>query len=413
MRTYKNISRLLTAFVFLFISFCSEAQSERVDFPASDKYVSYVGNDDYLLTDDEKYFLVRRWANPSLLFEVQTGSLVATGAEAFRLYAQNTKVLPGSNYTIEKTSTSLKVFEGGKEVSSIKIDRNKNEAELVKKTGLIVSYNKSKEKTTIIHPGGKKVEFEKYYSNMDKKNPRREIDHRTLYSNLYIGFAFVTPDYSYALDRDGRLTNLQTGEVAKLDYSARLSHGHVYGSYDPETSILKVNEGGDIKVFHLRTAHYFGRIDYSYYQGGNYMNPVVIPLQRSNSQLYVLGLGYAEAQACLMTDGKIVHYFHNPNVVQEKKDYDLAIKKAREEDALRLKLEEEKRELHRKFTASGKVAKKCNTCSGLGIRGYTEKTELNKRNVFEVRNGSYHFKGTSHDTWPIICGACFGKGYTF
>ena len=96
MKHLLKITLLLLVFMSVGIL---RGQNNRIDFPLSKKYVSYVGNDAYLLTDDEKYFLVRRWSNPSLLFEIESGKLVATGAEAFRIYAANTNVLPGSSYS--------------------------------------------------------------------------------------------------------------------------------------------------------------------------------------------------------------------------------------------------------------------------------------------------------------------------
>ena len=408
MKHLLKITLLLLVFMSVGIL---RGQNNRIDFPLSKKYVSYVGNDAYLLTDDEKYFLVRRWSNPSLLFEIESGKLVATGAEAFRIYAANTNVLPGSSYSEKKTSNTLYVYADNKEINRIKFDSYKNTADWVKNTGLIVNYYINKRKTVIIHPDGKKVTIAAHYSNMDKKDPKRKIHHKTIFNNLSIGYAFITPDYNYALDCDGRLINLQTGETAKMDYTAEYSYNRVYGSYDPETTILKVDERGDIKSFHLRTAYYLGEVDYDYYLNGEYIIPVVIPLKRSNSQLYVMGIGYAVAQACLVKDGKFVHYFDNPNVKQEEKNYNLAIQKRNEENAERLRLEEEKREWNRKHLVSPAVARQCSACNGAGITGHTAKSEANKRYVYEERNGNSYFKGTTHDTWPIICGSCFGRGY--
>jgi hypothetical protein len=407
--------KLRKSLALAFIVLCSfgsaNAQGIRVDIPDSAKYVSYVGNDAYYLTDDEKYFLIKRGKNPSLLFETQTGRLAATGAEAYRLYAENTTVLSAGGFREEKTATSVKVYENDKEVNSLKIGRGLD-GSWVKGTNMIVAFDKGKRKATIILPGGKEISLIKNYSNLDRKDPKREIDHSTLAFNLNIGYAYVTPDFKYSLDRDGRLINLETGDVQKLNYSARNSHGYVYATYSPETSILKVNETGDVQAYHLRTGHYFGEVDYSYYLDNEYIypGPVVIPLQRSNSQLCIMGLGYETAKVCLITDGKVLHYFNNPNVETEKTNFELALQKQREENAERLRQEEAKREWNRKYLASGPTLKQCTACNGKGIRGYTEANASNKRYVYEERNGSHYFKGTSHDTWPIICGTCIGRG---
>ena len=388
------------------------SQNIRIDLPGSMGLISSVGNDRYLISDDEEYFLLERMNNPSLLFEINTGKLAATGAEAFKLYVKHSTLYPSPNYTIESNARDWSLVEGNKKLYTIKIDPYKNEVSSLKNTGIALEYLKKKETLVFVHPDGKKIELASIYSNKEKKDPRRKVHHRTVFSNLSNNNYFLTKDRQYVFDRDGRMINLLTGEVNKFDHDARHAHGNVYGSYDPQTSIMKIDEGGDIKAFHLRTSHFLGEIDYSHYLNGQFIFPVSIPLLRSNSQLCVVGLGYAEATVCLIRDNKVVHYFNNPNVDSEKKDFDLWRKKRDEENAERLRQEEAVRQWNRDHLVSKGTLKTCQACNGTGMLGRTAETKANEVSVYEKRNGNYYFKGTSHDTWPIICGACIGRGST-
>mgnify|MGYP003434703108 FL=1 len=74
----------------LFLQTVALCQDSRIDLPVPNGLISMVGNDRYLLTDDEEYFLLERMSNPSLLFEIKTGKLKATGAEAYKIYAEQT-----------------------------------------------------------------------------------------------------------------------------------------------------------------------------------------------------------------------------------------------------------------------------------------------------------------------------------
>lgn len=395
---------------FLFLQSVVWSQNSRIDLPVPNGLISMVGNDRYLLTDDEEYFLLERMSNPSLLFEIKTGKLKATGAEAYKIYAEHSSHIPPSNYIFKENSREFTVFEGDKKLYSIKLDPYKNEVSTLKNTSIVLEYLKKREKLYFVYPDGKRVELASTYSNKEKKDPRRYIDHRTAFSNLEIGYFFITKDQQYLYDRDGRLIDLTTGEALKFDHDARNANGNVVGSYDPVTSILKIEESGDIKAYHLRTKHYLGRIGYSYYMNGQYITPVSIPFLRSNSQLCVVGKGFAEAKVCLITDNKFVHYFNNPNVVAEKADYALRIQKRYEENQERLKQEEAKRQWYRDHPIKGVYLVSCKDCNGTGMLGRTAETKANEVKVYEKRDGNYYFRGTSHDTWPIICGRCFGRG---
>lgn len=352
--------------------------------------------------------MLERMGNPSLLFEIKTGKLVASGAEAYKLYAKHTKMYPV--YTTQATARVFTIFEGNHKLYSIKIDPYKNEVKAMKNTGIVLEYVKPKKKLYFVHPNGKRVALADKYSNKDKKDPRREVHHRTVFSNLEIGYFYITKDQQYVYDRDGRLINLLTGEAMKFDHNARHAMGNVYGSYDPETSILKIDEGGDIKAYHIRTKHYLGKVDYSYYLNQEFIFPVSIPMLRSNSQLCVMGIGYAEATVVLIRDNEPVHYFINPNVAAEQTDYALRLKKRDEENQERLRQEEARRQWYRDHPIKGVSLVTCKDCNGTGMLGRTAETKANQVNVYEKRDGNYYFKGTSHDTWPIICFKCFGTG---
>lgn len=396
------------------LSSIAAAQNEsiRIDLPAVPGLISTVGNDRYLITDKEEYFLVERMNNPSLLFEINTGKLIATGAEAYKIYAEHTTLFPQPNYTVKKNSKEWALYEGEKKLHSIKLDPYKNSVEVLKRTGIALEYLEGKEKLVFVHPDGKRVELKSVYSNKEKKDPKREVHHRSVSSNLEIGYFYITNDHQYVYDRDGRMINLLTGEINKLDHDASYAQGHVYGSYDPQTSILKVDHRGNIRAIHLRTNHVLGEIKYSYYLDGEFMIPVSIPLTRSNSQLCVMGIGFADASVALIRDNKFVHYFTNPNVKTEAANYALALKKRDDENAERLRLEEAQRQWFRDHPVKGVSLVSCKACNGTGMLGRTAATKANEVSVYEKSNDNYYFKGTSHDTWPIICGACFGRGST-
>lgn len=395
---------------FLMLQFLVRSQDNRIDLPGNAGLISMVGNDRYLITDDEEYFLLERMNNLSVLFEIKTGKLKAVGAEAYRLYAEHTNKYPIPNYTVNESGNEFSLYEGSKKLYSIKKDPYKNEVKPLKKTGIVMELLKKKDQLVFVHPDGRRVELADHYSNMEKKDPKRNIHHRTVFANLDIGYYFITRDLQYVFDRDGRVINLQTGEAFKMDHNARHAHGNVYGSYDPETTILKIDDGGSIKAYHLRTQHYLGRISYSHYLDGQFIFPVSIPLLSSNSQLCVVGLGYSEAQVYLITDNKVVHAFTNPNVLSEKNDYAMWQQKREEENRERLKKEEAVRQWNRDHLVSRGTLTKCNDCNGTGMLGRTAKTTANQMNVYEKRGDNYYFRGTSHDTWPIICGSCFGRG---
>lgn len=388
----------------------AQNKSIRIDLPASPGLISTVGNDKYLLTDDEEYFLLERRNNPSLLFEIKTGKLKATGAEAYKIYTEHTKAYPRPNYNFKENEREFNMFEDQKKLYSIKLDRDKNEVRSLNYSGIALEYLKQKQKLFFVHPDGKRVELASKYSNLDKKDPKRDLHHRTAYSNLEIGYYFMTKDNRYVFDKDGRIINLLTGEAMKVFHDAGSASGSVYGSYDPETSILKINQNGDVKAYHLRTGHVIGTVDYDYYLNGKYIRPVSIPMLRSNSQLCVIGLGFSEAAVCLISDNKLVHYFINPNVESENKDYALWRQKRNEENQERLRLEEAQRQWFRDHPVKGVSLVSCKACNGTGMLGRTAATKANELSVYEQRNDNYYFKGTSHDTWPIICGACFGRG---
>jgi len=394
----------------LFLQTVALCQDFRIDLPVPNGLISMVGNDRYLLTDDEEYFLLERMSNPSLLFEIKTGKLKATGAEAYKIYAEHTTLYPQPKYVVKENSQEYTVFEEDKKLYSIKLDPYKNDVKSLKNTGIALEYMKKKEKLYFVHSDGKRVELASTYSNKERKDPKREIHHRTVFSNLEIGYYFITKDNQYVFDRDGRIIDLTTGEALKFDHDARHANGSVYGSYDPVTSILKIDERGDVKAYHLRTKHYLGRIDYSYYLNGQFIMPVSIPFLRSNSQLCVVGIGFAEAKVCLITDNKVVHYFNNLNVVAEKADYAVRIQKFNEENQARLKQEEAKRQWYRDHPIKGVSLVSCKDCNGTGMLGRTAETKANEVKVYEKRDNNYYFRGTSHDTWPIICGRCFGRG---
>ena len=105
-----------------------------------------VGNDRYLLTDDEEYFLLERMSNPSLLFEIKTGKLKATGAEAYKIYAEHTTLYPQPKYVVKENSQEYTVFEEDKKLYSIKLDPYKNDVKSLKNTGIALEYMKKKEK---------------------------------------------------------------------------------------------------------------------------------------------------------------------------------------------------------------------------------------------------------------------------
>ena len=409
--TVVKVQTLLKFLCTICLLFCLSpvlGQGIRIDLTPSPGLVSMVGNDRYLLTDDEEYFLLERMQNPSLLFEIKTGKLVASGAEAYKLYAKHTKMYP--TYTTQATAREFTIFEGNNKLYSIKIDPYKNDVKAIKNTGIVLEYLKKKEKLYFVHPNGKRVELADKYSNKDKKDPRREVHHRSVFSNLEIGYFYITKDQQYVFDRDGRLINLLTGEAMKFDHNARHARGNVYGSYDPETSILKIDEGGDIKAYHIRTKHYLGKVYYKYYLNQQFIIPVSIPMLRSNSQLCVIGFGYAEATVSLIKDNKLAHYFINPNVIAEKTDYAARQQKWKQEEQERLQLEEAQRQWYRDNPIKGVSLITCKDCNGTGILGRTAETKANEVNVYEKRDGNYYFKGTSHDTWPIICFRCFGRG---
>lgn len=408
----KGVDFRILSFIVYFLILQTPVWSQyiRIDLPTPPGLISMVGNDRYLLTDDEEYFLLERMHNPSLLFELKTGKLKAIGAEAYKIYTEHTKAYPRPNYNFKENEREFTMYEGEQKLYAIKIDPYKNEVKSLKNTGIALEYLKKKEKLFFVHQDGKKVGLASTYSNKDKKDPRREVHHRTVFSNLGIGYYFITKDGQYVFDRDGRVINLLTGEAMKFDHDARHANGNVYGSYDPETSILKIDEGGNIKAYHLRTRHDLGKVGYAYYLSGQFMQPVSIPLLRSNSQLCIMGLGFADAAVCLISDNKLVHYFINPNVESEKKDYALWQQKRNEENQERLRLEEAQRQWFRDHPVKGVSLVTCKDCNGTGMLGRTAETKANQVNVYEKRDGNYYFKGTSHDTWPIICGSCFGRG---
>lgn len=402
--------KLLLIVYFLILQTPVWSQNIRINLPTPPGLITMVGNDRYLLTDDEEYFLLERRYNPSLLFEIKSGKLKATGAEAYKIYTEHTKAYPNPNYNFKENEREFTMFEDQKKLYSIKIDRDKNEVRALDYTGIALEYHKQKQKIFFVHPDGKKVELASKYSNLDKKDPKRDLHHRSAYSNLEIGYYFMTKDKQYVFDKDGRIINLLTGEAMKVFHDAGSANGSVYGSYDPETSILKINQGGDVKAYHLRTSHELGSVDYDYYLNGKFTWAVSIPMLRSNSQLCVIGLGFSEAAVCLISDNKPVHYFINPNAESEKKDYALWRQKRNEENQERLRQEEAQRQWYRDNPIKGVSLVTCKDCNGTGMLGRTAETIANQVNVYEKRDGNYYFKGTSHDTWPIICGKCFGRG---
>ncbi|MEE1884209.1 hypothetical protein [Pedobacter flavus] len=408
--TIGKFLKLTLIICFLAVQFPVWSQSIRIDLPKPNGLISMVGNDRYLLTDDEEYFLLERRNNPSLLFEIKTGKMKAIGAEAYKIYTEHTKAYPNPNYNFKENEREFTMFEDNKKLYSIKIDRDKNEVRALDYTGIALEYHKQKQKLFFVHPDGKKVELASKYSNLDKKDPKRNLHHRSAYSNLEIGYYFMTKDRQYLFDRDGRIINLLTGEAMKVFHDAGSANGSVYGNYDPETSILKINQGGDVKAYHLRTSYELGTVDYDYYLNGKFTWAVSIPMLRSNSQLCVIGLGFSEAAVCLISDNKPVHYFINPNAESEKKDYALWRQKRNEENQERLRQEEAQRQWYRDNPIKGVSLVTCKDCNGTGMLGRTAETKANQVNVYEKRNGNYYFKGTSHDTWPIICGKCWGRG---
>ncbi len=396
---------------FLAVQFPVWSQSIRIDLPNPDGLISMVGNDRYLLTDDEEYFLLERMSNPSLLFEIKTGKLTATGAEAYKIYTEHNKAFPRPNYHFKESEREFTMFEDQKKLYTIKRDPQYNDIKALGNSGIAVEHLKRKGKIIIVHPDGKRVELASKYSNLDKKDPKRNLHASSTFSNLEIGYYFMTKDNQYIFDRDGRIINLLTGEARKVDHDARSAQNNVYGSYDPETSILKIDENGDIKGYHLRSGNELGEVDYNFYLNGKYITPVSIPMLRSNSQLCVMGIGFFDAAVCLISDNKLVHYFNNPNAIAEKTDYAARQQKWKQEEQERLQREEAQRQWFRDNPIKGVSLETCKECNGKGILGHTAATNANKRYVYEERNGDLYYKGTSHDTWPIICFKCFGRGY--
>ena len=193
-----------------------------------------------------------------------------------------------------------------------------NDIKALRNSGIAVEHLKPKGKIIIVHPDGKRVELASKYSNLDKKDPKRNLHASSTFSNLEIGYYFMTKDNQYIFDRDGRIINLLTGEARKVYHDKTSANGNVYGSYDPETSILKIDQNGDIKGYHLHSGNELGEVDYNFYLNGKYITPVSIPMLRSNSQLCVMGIGFFDAAVALISDNKLVHYFINPNAIAEK-----------------------------------------------------------------------------------------------
>lgn len=408
--TIGKFLKLTLIICFLAVQFPVWSQSIRIDLPKPNGLISMVGNDRYLLTDDEEYFLLERMSNPSLLFEIKTGKLTATGAEAYKIYTEHNTAFPRPNYHFKESEREFTMFEDQKKLYTIKRDPQYNDIKALGKSGIAVEHLKSKGKIIIVHPDGKRVELASKYSNLDKKDPKRNLHASSTFSNLEIGYYFMTKDNQYIFDRDGRIINLLTGEARKVYHDKTSAHGNVYGSYDPETSILKIDENGDIKGYHLRSGNELGEVDYSFYLNGKYMTPVSIPMLRSNSQLCVMGIGFFDAAVALISDNKLVHYFNNPNAIAEKADYAARQQKWKQEEQERLQREEAQRQWYRDNPIKGVSLATCKDCNGKGILGHTAATNANKRYVYEERNGDLYYKGTSHNTWPIICGKCFGRG---
>lgn len=413
LRFVNGIEFRILSFIIYFLILQSPvwSQSIRIDLPKPNGLISMVGNDRYLLTDDEEYFLLERMSNPSLLFEIKTGKLTATGAEAYKIYTEHNKAFPRPNYHFKESEREFTMFEDQKKLYTIKRDPQYNDIKALGKSGIAVEHLKRKGKIIIVHPDGKRVELASKYSNLDKKDPKRNLHASSTFSNLEIGYYFMTKDNQYIFDRDGRIINLLTGEARKVYHDKTSAHGYVYGSYDPETSILKIDQNGDIKGYHLRSGSELGEVGYAFYMNGEYITPVSIPMLRSNSQLCVMGIGFADAAVCLISDNKLVHYFINPNAIAEKTDYAARQQKWKQEEQERLQREEAQRQWFRDNPIKGVSLETCKECNGKGILGHTAATNANKRYVYEERNGDYYYKGTSHDTWPIICFKCFGRGY--
>lgn len=124
----------------------AQNKSIRIDLPASPGLISTVGNDKYLLTDDEEYFFgLERRNNPSLLFEIKTGKLKATGAEAYKIYTEHTKAYPRPNYNFKENEREFNMFEDQKKLYSIKLDRDKNEVRSLNYSGIALEYLKQTE----------------------------------------------------------------------------------------------------------------------------------------------------------------------------------------------------------------------------------------------------------------------------
>ncbi|WP_026765109.1 hypothetical protein [Sediminibacterium salmoneum] len=129
---------------FLMLQFLVRSQENRIDLPGNAGLISMVGNDRYLITDDEEYFLLERMNNLSVLFEIKTGKLKAVGAEAYRLYAEHTNKYPLPNYTVNESGNEFSLYEGSKKLYSIKKDPYKNEVKPLKKTGIVMELLKKK-----------------------------------------------------------------------------------------------------------------------------------------------------------------------------------------------------------------------------------------------------------------------------
>ncbi len=408
--TIGKFLKLTLIICFLAVQFPVWSQDIRIDLPKPNGLISMVGNDRYLLTDDEEYFLLERMSNPSLLFEIKTGKLTATGAEAYKIYTEHNTAFPRPNYHFKESEREFTMFEDQKKLYTIKRDPQYNDIKALRNSGIAVEHLKPKGKIIIVHPDGKRVELASKYSNLDKKDPKRNLHASSTFSNLEIGYYFMTKDNQYIFDRDGRIINLLTGEARKVYHDKTSANGNVYGSYDPETSILKINQNGDIKGYHLRSGNELGEVDYNFYLNGKYITPVSIPMLRSNSQLCVMGIGFFDAAVALISDNKLVHYFINPNAIAEKTDYAARQQKWKQEEQERLQREEAQRQWYRDNPIKGVSLTTCKDCNGKGILGHTAATNANKRYVYEERNGDLYYKGTSHNTWPIICGKCFGRG---
>ena len=55
-------------------------------------------------------------SNPSLLFEIKTGKLTATGAEAYKIYTEHNTAFPRPNYHFKEGEREFTMFEDQKKL---------------------------------------------------------------------------------------------------------------------------------------------------------------------------------------------------------------------------------------------------------------------------------------------------------